>query len=70
MAWCFAAEMVQVRVAELANSPAIGCHARLDLKNFIPKISYPRITQRLPKARYACSNNDDGDGAIIQLHYR
>ncbi len=48
MAWCIASETVQVRVADLANSPAIGRDPRLDLNHFELQISYPRIIQRLP----------------------
>jgi len=48
MAWCLATEIVQVRVADLANSPAMRCDPRLDLNNFAPQISYPRINHQFP----------------------
>ena len=48
MAWCLATEIVQVRVADLANSPAMRCDPRLDLNNFELQISYPRINHQFP----------------------
>ena len=49
MECCFATEIVQVRVADLANSPAIRCDPRLALNNFEPQINYPRINQSFLK---------------------
>lgn len=46
MACCFAAEIVQGRVADLANSPAMRRDPRLDMNNFEPQINYLRINQR------------------------
>ncbi len=64
MACGFATESVQVRVADLANSPAIRCDPRLDLNNFEPQISYPRINHQflsdMRRADYAVM---EGSGA-------
>jgi hypothetical protein len=49
MAWRPVAETAHLRVANLANSPAIGCDSRLDMVNFIPQSAYPRINQRFLK---------------------
>jgi len=46
MAGCLASEIVQVRVADLTNSPAMRCDPRLDLKYFEPQINYPRINHQ------------------------
>ncbi len=49
MACCLAIEIVQVRVADLENSPAMRGDPRLDLNNFEPQISYPRINHQFLK---------------------
>jgi len=65
MAWYFATEIVQVRVADLANSPAMRGEPRLDLKNFEPQISYPRINQRF--LRFLATSPAHGDAIGIRI---
>ncbi len=47
MNWLLMAKIFQLCVANLGNSRAISGDLRLDLKNFFPPLTQPRINQRL-----------------------
>ena len=46
---CLAAEIAHLCVANLATRLAISCNWRLNMVNFIPQFTCPRIDQRFPK---------------------
>jgi len=47
MKHCLVSEIFQLFVANLANSPTIGCDWRLDLKNFRYNLVVPELIKRL-----------------------
>jgi len=66
MAWCCATKIVPVRVADLANNPAMRSDPRLDLNNFEPQISYPRINWKF--LRFLATSPAHGDAIGIRVN--